>query len=90
MYQNLNKAIELNALYEEMTSNITQIKNVELLKKMNEMIKKFIAKASSKQEENVITPALQAKIDLAREEHKNGETLCFNNAQDAIAWMETL
>lgn len=33
MYQNPNKAIELNALYEEMTSNITQIKNVELLKK---------------------------------------------------------
>lgn len=57
---------------------------------MNEMIKKFIAKTSSKQEENVITPALQAKIDLAREEHKNGETLCFDNAQDAIAWMEAL
>ena len=90
MYQNPSTAFELNALYGEMTSNITQIKNVELLKKMNEMIKKFIAKASSKQEENAITPALQAKIDLAREEHEKGETLCFNNAQDAIAWMEAL
>lgn len=90
MYQNQNPVLELNALYGEMTSNITQIKNVELLKKLNDIIKKFIAKASPKQEENVITPALQAKIDLAREEHENGETLCFNNAQDAIAWMETL
>ena len=90
MYQNPNTALELNALYGEITSNITQIKNVELLKKMNEMIKKFIAKTSSKHEENVITPALQAKIDLAREEHEKGETLCFNNAQDAIAWMEAL
>ena len=41
-------------------------------------------------EENVITPDLQAKIDKAREEHKNGETLCFDTAQDAIAWMEAL
>lgn len=40
--------------------------------------------------ENVITPDLQAKLDKAREEHKNGETLCFDTAQDAIAWMETL
>ena len=64
--------------------------DIELLKKMNEMIKKFIAKASSKQEENVITPDLQAKIDLAKKEHENGATLCFNNAQDAIAWMESI
>ena len=40
--------------------------------------------------ENVITPDLQAKLDKAREEHKNGETLCFDTAQDAIAWMEAL
>lgn len=39
---------------------------------------------------NAITPDLQAKLDKAREEHKNGETLCFSTAQDAIAWMETL
>ena len=39
---------------------------------------------------NVITPDLQAKLDKAREEHKNGEYLCFSTAQDAIAWMETL
>lgn len=90
MYHNQNTALELNALYGEMTSNITQIKNVELLKKMNDMIKKLIAKTSSKKEENTITPALQAKIDKAREEHDKGETLCFNNAQDAIAWMEAL
>lgn len=37
---------------------------------------------------HVITPDLQAKLDKAREEHKNGETLCFGTAQDAIAWME--
>ena len=41
-------------------------------------------------EENVITPDLQAKLDKAREEHKKGETLCFDTAQDAIAWMEAL
>ena len=40
--------------------------------------------------ENVITPDLQAKLDKAREEHKNGETLCYDTAQDAIAWMEAL
>ena len=39
---------------------------------------------------HVITPDLQAKLDKAREEHTNGETLCFGTAQDAIAWMETL
>ena len=39
---------------------------------------------------NVITPDLQAKLDKAREEHKNGETLCFDTAQDAITWMENL
>lgn len=39
---------------------------------------------------NKFTPTLQAKLDKAREEHKNGETLCFNTAQDAIAWMESL
>ena len=39
---------------------------------------------------NAITPDLQAKLDKAREEHKNGKTLCFSTAQDAIAWMETL
>ena len=41
-------------------------------------------------EENVITPDLQAKLDKSREEHKKGETLCFDTAQDAIAWMEAL
>ena len=39
---------------------------------------------------NAITPDLQAKLDKAREEHKNGENLCFSTAQDAIAWMENL
>ena len=41
-------------------------------------------------EENVITPDLQAKLDKAREEHKNGETLCCDTAQDAFSWMEAL
>lgn len=39
---------------------------------------------------NNITPDLQAKLDKAREEHKSGETLYFNTAQDAITWMESL
>ncbi len=91
MYQSPDTALELNALYGEMTSTITQIKNIDLLVKINEAIKNLIAKATvSEKAENIISPALQAKIDLAREEHEKGETLCFNNAQDAIAWMESL
>ena len=39
---------------------------------------------------NKITPDLQAKLDKAREEHKSGETLCFNTAQDAFTGMESL
>ena len=39
---------------------------------------------------HVITPDLQVKLDKAREEHTNGETLGFGTAQDAIAWMENL
>ena len=45
MNVNSTTTLELNALYGEMTSNITQIKNIDLLKKMNEMIKNFISKA---------------------------------------------
>ena len=39
---------------------------------------------------NKITPDLQAKLDKARVEHKSGETLCFNTAQDAITRMESI
>ena len=39
---------------------------------------------------NKITPDLQAKLDKTREEHKSGETLCFNTAQDAITRMESI
>lgn len=51
MNRNPNAALELNALYGEMTSNITQIKNIDLLKKMNEMIKNFISKAHTAKSE---------------------------------------
>ena len=47
MYQNPSTALELNALYGEIVSNITQIKDVELLKKLNILIKEFVTKASS-------------------------------------------
>jgi len=90
MYQNPNTALELNALYGEMASNITQIKNVELLKKMNEMIKKFIAKTSPKQEENVITPALQAKLDKAREEIRNGQCVTLNTQEEVDKYFASL
>ena len=39
MNVNSTTTLELNALYGEMTSNITQIKNIDLLKKMNEEAK---------------------------------------------------
>lgn len=73
-----------------MTSNITQIKNVELLKKMNEMIKKFIAKASSTQEKNVITPALQARLDKAREEIRNGQCVTLKTHEDVDKYFASL
>ena len=90
MRQNPNTTLELNALYGEMTSNITQIKNIELLKKMNEMIKKFIAKASSKQEENVITPALQARLDKAREEIRNGQCVTLKTQEEVDKYFASL
>ncbi len=37
-----------------------------------------------------VTPELQAKIEKGRQEHINGETLCFDTAEEAIKWMESL
>lgn len=39
---------------------------------------------------NEMTPELKTQMDKAREEYKRGETLHFDTAQGAIAWMETL
>ena len=39
---------------------------------------------------NKMTPEFQAKLDKARKEYKRGETLHFDTAQDAIAWMNAL
>ena len=47
MNVNSTTTLELNALYGEMTSNITQIKNIDLLKKMNEMIKLILPTAKN-------------------------------------------
>ena len=46
MYQNPSTALELNALYGEIISNITQIKDIETLKELNNLIKNFIAEAT--------------------------------------------
>ncbi len=74
MYNKSNTTLELNALYGEMTSNITQIKNIDLLIKINETIKNLIAKATNAENvETTINTALQAKIDMAREEIRNGQ-----------------
>lgn len=40
--------------------------------------------------EKEVAEAVRAKITKARKEHEKGDTLCFNNAQEAIAWMEAL
>ena len=45
---------------------------------------------SDKDDELVITPELQKKIDKARKEHENGETLRFENADAAIKWIDSL
>ena len=45
---------------------------------------------SDKENELIITPELQKKIEKARHEHQNEETLIFQNADDAIKWMDSL
>ena len=37
-----------------------------------------------------ITPALQVKIDQARQEHKEGRTLRFESAKEVQKWMDEL
>lgn len=37
-----------------------------------------------------ITPALQAKIDKARQEYKEGRTLRFDSAEEVQKWMDEL
>lgn len=49
-----------------------------------------VMKTVKRKDEKTISPELQAKLDKAREEYKRGETLHFDTAQDAIAWMEAL
>ena len=90
MYQNPNTAFELNALYGEMTSNITQIKNIDLLRKMNDMIKKFIANSSTTEKGIALTPALQAKIDKAREQIRNGECVELRGHEDVKKYFASL
>ena len=38
----------------------------------------------------VITPQLMKKIETARQEHREGKTLRFNNAAEAQKWMDEL
>ena len=45
---------------------------------------------SDKENELIITHELQKKIEKARHEHQNGETQIFQNADDAIKWMDSL
>lgn len=45
---------------------------------------------ADKDDELLVTPELQQKIDKARKEHRNGETLVFKTADDAIKWMDAL
>lgn len=39
---------------------------------------------------NVITPSLRQKIEKARKEYELNETICFDNANAAIKWMDSL
>lgn len=45
---------------------------------------------ADKDDELLITPELQNKIDKARKEHRSGETLMFKTADDTIKWMDAL
>lgn len=63
MNVNSTTTLELNALYGEMTSNITQIKNIDLLKKMNEMIKNFISKAHTSHSEEFVPRPKEELLD---------------------------
>mgnify|MGYP002625991811 CR=1 FL=1 len=40
--------------------------------------------------EDVITPELQVAIDKARKEFREGKTLHFDNAAEALEWMDSL
>jgi hypothetical protein len=42
------------------------------------------------EDELEITPELQAKIEKARKEYREGKTLSFNGASDAQKWMDEL
>lgn len=63
MNVNSTTTLELNALYGEMTSNITQIKNIDLLKKMNEMIKNFISKSHTSHSEEFVPRPKEELLD---------------------------
>lgn len=63
MNVNPTTTLELNALYGEMTSNITQIKNIDLLKKMNEMIKNFISKSHTSHSEEFVPRPKEELLD---------------------------
>lgn len=40
--------------------------------------------------EEIVTPELQERIDKARKDYKEGKTLHFDSAANAIKWMEEL
>jgi hypothetical protein len=45
---------------------------------------------SDNNDELIITPELQKKIDKAHKEYLKGESLLFENADEAIKWMDSL
>ena len=57
---------------------------------LNNYVECLLMGVSDKENELIITPELQKKIEKARHEHQNGETKIFQNADDAIKWMDSL
>ena len=52
--------------------------------------KKIYAIIPVKNDDLAISPSLQQKIDKARKEFENGETITFKSASDAQKWMDEL
>ncbi len=88
MKENPNAALEVNALYGEIMRAVLQINDVDVLKKMYSMVKTFTSNGASKEE--VITPALQARLDKARGEISRGHCVTLRSQEDVDKYFASL
>lgn len=87
-----NNISQLDALWTLFMGQPKKVREAfaERLERTKEMWSSSVLSRGKKALSNEITPELQAKIEKGRREHLNGETLCFDTAEAAIKWMESL